>query len=128
MPFPEERVKPHQVRVYIQDLSSAVQHPIHRVDRPIRRLALAILIRALRDGSGRRTNSSEGASETLDWHQDALEWLCSESDQVGSLLWICDLLEMPPAKLRSWVRTFLQSSQARQTEIMKRLLRSRIRN
>ncbi len=112
----------------IQDLSSAVQHPISRVDRPIRRLALAILIRALRDGIGRHSNSSEGARETLDWHQDAREWLCSESDQAGTFLWICDLLAMPPEKLRSWVRTFLQSSQARQKEIMKRLLRSRIRH
>ena len=42
MPSPEEWVKPHQVRVYIRDLSSAAQHPIHRVDRPIRTLALAI--------------------------------------------------------------------------------------
>ena len=55
MPSPEEWVKPQQVRVYIQDLSSAVQHPIRRVDRPIRRLALAILIRALRDGIGHRS-------------------------------------------------------------------------
>ncbi len=103
-----------------------MNHPIHRVDRPIRRLALAILIRALRDGIGCRSHSWEGPKETIGWHQDAREWLFSESGQEGSFLWIRDILAMHPAKLRSWVRTFLQSSQARQKETVERLLRLRI--
>ncbi len=119
-------MKAPKIRVYIRDLSSAPQLPIHRVDRPIRKLALAILIRALRDGIGRGSISSEGAKETVYWHQDAREWLFSESDQAGSFLWICDILAMDPAKLRSWVRTFLQSNQARQKATVERLHRLRI--
>ena len=117
--LPRARSAHHQIRVYIRGLSSAAQHPIHRVDRPIRTLALAILIQALHDRIGRRSHSSEGARETIYWHQDAREWLFSASP--GRQLSL-DLRQPGNASGED----VLQSSQASQKETVKRLLRLRI--
>ncbi|MFQ5738192.1 MAG: hypothetical protein ACE5JX_04225 [Acidobacteriota bacterium] len=77
---------------------------------PERRLALGILLQAVRDVADR-----EG------WHGDALDWFFRDDDLPGSLLWVCSLLELQPEGIRRWVDRFVKSDRRWQRRLAKRL-------
>jgi hypothetical protein len=38
--------------------------------------------------------------------QDAVEWFLSDTTDPGSLVWVCDILQIQPWMLRKWLSTY----------------------
>ena len=77
----------------------------------MRNLALGILLQAFRDiVSPKKTSNKDWKS----WKQDALDWFYSNTTHPGSLLWVCEVLEMNqkdlPPRLPILVGRFLWHS------------------
>ena len=94
-------------------------------DSSLRNLALGILLQALRDIVAPKKASNK---EWEIWRQDALEWFFSEECYPGSFYWVCEVLEMKPKDLRTWLHTYKKSGQERKREMAKKLVRFQIRH
>ena len=94
-------------------------------DPSLRNLALGILLQALRDIVSPKKSSNK---EWDLWRKDALEWFHSDETHPGSLLWVCEVLEMNPKDLRDWLRDYRSSGHSRRKEMAKRLIRFQIRH
>ena len=58
------------------------------------------LVDAVRPASARKQNKACPGSYTKKKQQEAKKWIHSESEEVGSFLWICDNLDIRPEALR----------------------------
>ena len=94
-------------------------------DSSLRNLALGILLQALRDIVAPKKASNK---EWEVWRQDALEWFFSEECHPGSFSWVCEVLEIKPTDLRTWLHTYKRSGQERKREMAKKLIRFQIRH
>lgn len=102
-------------------LSSEGLYPASRKPDPaVRNLALAILLRALRDvvASPKNTCFSE---EFARWREDAVDWFFANSDYPGSYNWVRDILGIRSNQLQNWVRVYQRSSPTGRKEMLKRL-------
>ena len=97
----------------------------NKVDPSMRNLALGILLQAFRDIVSPKKNSNK---EWKLWSQDALEWFDSNETHPGSLLWVCEVLEMDHKELREWLRDYRRSGHSRKQEMAKKLIRFQIRH
>lgn len=96
-----------------------------KADPSMRNLALGILLQAFRDiVSPKKTSSKEWEL----WRQDALEWFYSSETHPGSLLWVCEVLEMDHKELRAWLQEYRSSGRSRKREMAKKLIRFQIRH
>ncbi len=91
------------------------------LDPSVRKLARAILHRALRDMLTKET-SSGGMSEA--WEQDAAEWFLSDTTDPGSLNWVCDILKIQPWGLCNWLSRYHQSNLQQKEPMARELFRS----
>lgn len=94
-------------------------------DPALRNLALGILLQAFRDIVSPKKASNK---EWELWRKDALEWFCAADTHPGSLLWVCEVLEMNPKELRQWLRDYRRSNRDRKREMAKKLIRFQIRH
>lgn len=94
-------------------------------DPSMRNLALGILLQAFRDiVSPKKTSNKDWEV----WRKDALEWFYSNETYPGSLLWVCEVLEMNQKDLRGWLREYWRSAPRRRQEMAKKLIRFQIRH
>ncbi|MFQ5930690.1 MAG: hypothetical protein ACE5MK_13440 [Acidobacteriota bacterium] len=94
-------------------------------DPSLRNLALGILLQAFRDIVSPKKASNK---EWELWRQDAIEWFYATETHPGSLLWVCEILEMDPKELRQWLRDYRRSNRDRRKEMAKKLVRFQIRH
>ena len=66
-------------------------------ESPLRRLAFAILLQALRDFFAVQRSGKNNKWEA--WQRDAIEWFFSKERAPGSFHWVCDLLEVDPRRI-----------------------------
>ena len=92
-------------------------------DPSLRNLALGILLQALRDVVSPKKSLNK---EWNFWRKDALDWFHSDEPHPGSLLWVCEVLEVNPKNLRDWLRHYQRSGYNRRKEISKKLVRFQI--
>ena len=94
-------------------------------DPSMRNLALGILLQAFRDiVSPKKTSNKDWKS----WRQDAVDWFYSNTTHPGSLLWVCEVLEMNQKDLRGWLQDYRRSDHNRRKEMAKKLIRFQIRH
>jgi len=94
-----------------------------RQNHTSRKLALAILLQALRDVVNPKPYTWDRGTN---WTEDARDWIQSDSMTPGSFRWTCQVLEMDSEQLRSWVMRYLEGSKAEQLQFSKRLNRLQI--
>ncbi len=89
-----------------------------RADATIRRLALAILVQALRDVIAKPKKKGE----TGLWRRDAALWFADQTCYAGGFEWVCEILEREPGELRSWVREYMAARQGKRKELAEGLI------
>ena len=98
----------------------------NQADPSMRNLALGILLQAFRDIVSPKESSNNKESKL--WSMDAVEWFYSSETHPGSLLWVCEVLEMDHKELRAWLRDYRRSGRSRKQEMAKKLIRFQIRH
>ncbi len=88
-----------------------------RANPTIRRLALSILVQALRDVMAKPKRTGE----TEFWRGDALDWFAEADYYPGGLLWVCDVLERDPREVQAWVEEYKHAEMERRKELAKRV-------
>ena len=107
-------------------LESEGLYPQNRKPDPsMRNLALGILLQAFRDIVSPKKASNK---EWELWRKDALEWFGSDETHAGSLLWVCEVLEMDYRDLRNWLEDYRRSGRSRRREMARKLVRFQIRH
>ena len=107
-------------------LESEGLYPQNRKPDPsMRNLALGILLQAFRDIVSPKKASNK---EWELWRKDALEWFNSNETHAGSLLWVCEVLEMNHKDLRGWLEDYRRSGHSRRREMARSLIRFQIRH
>ncbi|GEM_PF-1279998 len=102
-------------------LSSAGLYPASkRPDPAVRNLALAILLRALRDVVA-SPKGMRFSGKLRRWREDAVDWFLANSDYPGSFGWVRDVLGIRSNQLQNWVRIYHRSSPTGRMEMLKRL-------
>ena len=74
-----------------------------------RRLWAAVLIQAAKDVAGYALVDNERERTRVQYH--ARVWFASDNREVGSLLWICDELELEPSWIRRKMFALINSDQ-----------------
>ncbi len=91
------------------------------LDPSVRKLARAILHRALRDMLTNEPTFS-GSSDARE--QDAAEWFLSDTTDPGSLNWVCDILTIQPWGLCKWLSRYHKSIRQQKESMARELFRS----
>ena len=60
----------------------------------VKKLALAILLRALRDLLAPSKSGKNNRQKWVKWQKDALHWFYSEKTTPGSFYWVCEVLNI----------------------------------
>lgn len=99
-------------------VSSTGLYPAARnAGKPVRKLALGILLQAFRDLVPKNLKT-----KPLDkWQEDALEWFYSNELSPGSFRWVCQILDLDLSGVRRWIRIYEDSDQQRRREIARQL-------
>ena len=95
-----------------------------RANPTIRRLALSILIQALRDVidvGGSRSRGHCPPSQRQFWQEDALRWFSENQHYPGGLLWVCEILERDPQEVRAWVEEYKHADVEGRKELARRV-------
>ena len=71
------------------------------IDRPMRRLAAAVLAQALKDALG--VGGGGPRSQDSSWQRDALSWFASDEDSPGSMRWVSEVVDIDAESIRKWV-------------------------
>ncbi len=104
-------------------LSSDGLYPrLAKPSKEVRNLAMGILVQAVRDIIPKSSRSDEWKS----WRADALEWFMSDHEEPGSFVWVTEILNVTPMRIRSWLRVFLRSDRERQVKMASRLIHFRV--
>lgn len=78
-------------------------------DTPYRRLWLSVLLQAVADtrlGTLPDTPKNKSYNERINTIRiDAAYWFCATNSDVGSFIWICQLFNMDPERIRNKIRT-----------------------
>ncbi len=90
--------------------------------KEVRNLAMGILVQAVRDIIPKRSRSEAWKS----WREDALEWFESDESQPGSFLWVTEILQVAPIRIRTWLGVFLHCDSNEQKEMASRLIHFRV--
>lgn len=98
--------------------SEGLYPPRKGPDPSLRRLASGILIQAFRDIITSRRESKECAA----WRDDALDWFWTDGHCPGSFLWVCDVLNADPSKIRGWLKEYRAAQPSRRREMGKKLI------
>ncbi len=107
-------------------VSVSPEFPVSKLKRPeppVTKLALGILLQALRDVV---TPPERRKGECEEWRNDAMEWFQEEADEPGSLNWVCQVLEVNPSGFRNWLSDFEGSNELRREEWARKLTRFHI--
>jgi hypothetical protein len=104
--------------------------PYRRTKGPeasIRKLAVAILLQALRDLLTPGRSGKENGTNWEKWQQDALHWFFSEEKAPGSFYWACGLLNIGSGRIREVLRSYQPYDRERLKGIPSRLSKFQIR-
>jgi len=91
---------------YLKLVSSEPYGRERGLDGSIKKLAVAILVQALRDLLTPRKSGKENRRNGEKWQQDALHWFSSEETTPGSLYWVCDILNIGSWRIREGLRIY----------------------
>ncbi len=107
-------------KVWVRLSSEGLYPASKRPDPAVRNLALAILLRALRDvvASPKEMRFSGKLGR---WREDAVDWFLANSDYPGSFNWVRDTLGIRSNQLQNWVRVYQRSSPTGRMEMLKHL-------
>ena len=94
-----------------------------RLNHTSRKLALAILLQALRDVVSPKPYTWDRGTN---WTEDAREWIQSDAATPGSFRWVCQVLEIDYSPLRTWVIRYLGGSGVERSQFSRRLNRLQI--
>ena len=89
-------------------------------DPPSRKLALGILLQALRDIVSPRRYKWK-ADE--DWQADALLWFESAEDSPGGCSWVCQHLHIDASRLQGWLARYRSSDLTEKRRMAQELVR-----
>ncbi|MCZ6877401.1 MAG: hypothetical protein O7G29_04590 [Acidobacteria bacterium] len=103
--------------IYPKLVSSQPYRRTRGPEASIRKLAIAILLQALRDFLTPSRSGKENRKNWEKWQQDALYWFLSQEKAPGSFDWVCDVLN-----IGSWrILEVLRSDQLEDCEQLKGL-------
>jgi hypothetical protein len=110
-----ELIGPVKLAIQVQDREKK------GLDPPLKNLALAILIQAIRDFFAAQRSGKN--NEKRSWQEDAKEWFFSEGEDPGSFYWVCEFLEFHPRQILELLVTYQNTNSIHQEEWGKRLSR-----
>ncbi len=93
----------------------------------IRRLAVAILLQALRDLLTPRRSGKENRRNWEKWQQEALHWFLSEKNAPGSFHWVCDILNIGSWRILEVIRSYQRSDREQLKGLASKLSKFQIR-
>ncbi len=91
---------------YLKLVSSQPYRRTRGPEASIRRLAVAILLQALRDLLTPRRSGKENRRNWEKYQQDALHWFFSEEKTPGSFYWVCDILNIGSRRILEVLRSY----------------------
>jgi len=102
--------------------------PYRRTKGPeasIRKLAVAILLQALRDLLTPSRSGKENRTNWEKWQQDALHWFFSEEKAPGSFYWVCEVLNIGSWRILKGLR--IRRDRKQREEVVRKLSEFQIR-
>jgi hypothetical protein len=93
----------------------------------IRKLAVAILLQALRDLWTPSRSGRENRTNWEKWQQDALHWFFSEEKAPGSFYWVCGLLKIGSGRIREVLRSYQRCDREQLKGLSSKLSKFQIR-
>lgn len=103
--------------------SEGLYPKINRPDPDVRNLATGILVQAIRDIIPKKSADQEWRM----WRDDSLKWFFNDVYEPGSFLWVCNILDATPKRIRRWIKIFLKSDAAAQKKMASRMINFRLR-
>jgi len=110
-----------EVRGYspgIKSLSSAFRSGDVEIDLPIRKLATAILVQALKDALREE--------EKRIVREEALSWFFSANRQPGSFHWVSEVMQGDGETFRDRIRSDLKGGRKRRRQLAARIRKTRL--
>ena len=94
----------------------------------IRKLAVAILMQALRDLLTSSRSGKEKRRNWEQWQQDALHWFFSEEKAPGSFYWVCDIINIGSWRILEVLRSYQRYDREQMKGLMSKLSELQIRS
>ena len=91
----------------------------------VKKLAVAILLQALRDLLAPRKSGKENKRNWERWQRDAQEWFFSEETTPGSFYWVCEILNIGSWRILKGLRIRRDHNQLE--EVVRKLSEFQIR-
>lgn len=91
----------------------------------VKKLALAILLRALRDLLAPSKSGKENRSNWEGWQRDAQEWFFSEETTPGSFYWVCEVSNIGSWRILKGLR--IRRDRRQLEEVVRKLSELQIR-
>jgi len=112
---------------YLKLVSSQPYRWTRGPEASIRKLAVAILLQALRDLLTPSKSGKENRKHWEKWQQDALHWFFSEENTPGSFYWVCDVLDIGSWRILDVLRSYQRYDREQLKELVSRLSEIQIR-
>ncbi len=115
---------------YVEHLKPTRQGPYGRekgLEPSVKRLALAILIQALRDLLAPSKCGKENRRNWEGWQRDAQEWFFSEGTTPGSFYWVCEVLNIGSWRILKGLRIYQRRDRKQLEEVARKLSEFQIR-
>ena len=93
----------------------------------IRKLAVAILLQALRDLLTPSRSGKEIRQNWKKWQQDALHWFFSEEKAPGSFYWVCNVLNIGSWRILEVLRSYQRKDREQLKGLASKLSKFQIR-
>ncbi len=124
---PQKKMSSTQVK-YPQLVSSQPYRRTRGPETSIRKLAVAILVQALRDLLTPSRSGQENRKNWEKWQQDALHWFFSEEKTPGSFYWVCDILNIGSWRILEVLRSYQRYDREQLTGLMSKWSELQIRS
>ena len=112
---------------YLRLVSSQPYRRTGGLEASIRKLAVAILLQALRDLLTPSKSGKENRKNWEKWQQDALHWFFSEESTPGSFYWVCDVLNIGSWRILEGLRAYQRCDSEQLKELVSKLSQFQIR-
>ncbi len=91
----------------------------------VKKLAVAILLQALRDLLAPSKSGKENRRNWERWQRDAQEWFFSEKSTPGSFYWVCEVLNIGSWRILKGLR--IRRDRKQREEVVRKLSEFQIR-
>ena len=93
----------------------------------VKKLAVAILLQALRDLLAPRKSGKENKRNWERWQRDAQEWFFCEETTPGSFYWVCEVLSIGSWRILEGLRIYQRCDREQLEELARKLSEFQIR-